>query len=263
MVIGFDASRAFEKTRTGTEEYSYQLLKSLAKIDHKNRFIVYVRPSSSVIATPRSGEAISYEKDRHVANAPRDDGYRWPNNFKFQVINWPRLWTQGGLALQTFKDKLDVLFVPAHTLPLIYRPGLKTVVTVHDLGSEYLPKTHQLKQRLYLGLMQKYQLKKATRLIAVSKATKIDLVKKLGIETKKINVVYEAYDKNLFKVVKSDQLRNVLKDYDIDPYRYFLFVGTVQPRKNLERVVKAFYSFLKLDQLKLAIVGKKGWLSDA
>jgi len=274
MVIGFDASRAFEKTRTGTEEYSYQLLKSLAKIDHKNRFIVYVRPSSSVIATPRSGEAISYEKDRHVANAPRDDGYRWPNNFKFQVINWPRLWTQGGLALQTFKDKLDVLFVPAHTLPLIYRPGLKTVVTVHDLGSEYLPKTHQLKQRLYLGLMQKYQLKKATRLIAVSKATKIDLVKKLGIKTKKINVVYEGYDKNLFQVVKSDQLQNVLKDYDIEPYRYFLFVGTVQPRKNLERLIRAF-NLLKLarsasldspnatlDQLKLAIVGKKGWLAD-
>ncbi len=122
--------------------------------------------------------------------------------------------------------------------------------------------------------MQKYQLKKATRLIAVSKATKIDLVKKLGIKTKKINVVYEGYDKNLFQVVKSDQLQNVLKDYDIEPYRYFLFVGTVQPRKNLERLIRAF-NLLKLarsasldspnatlDQLKLAIVGKKGWLAD-
>lgn len=281
MMIGFDASRAFIKERTGTEEYSFQLLKSLAKIDTKNRYIVYVRPSSSVIATPRSGEAIYYEKDRHVANTPRDDGYKWPKNFHFKEIKWSRLWTQGGLSVETFKDKLDVLFIPAHTLPLIRKPGLKTVVTVHDLGSQYLPKTHQLKQRLYLAVMQRHQLKGATKLIAVSKATKEDLVKKIGIKEEKISVVYEGYDQDLFKPISSDRLRNILRYYDIDPYRYFLFVGTVQPRKNLKRLIKAFTEYSsnkvrshhkKYDSFqgkfslrsnnKLVIVGKKGWLAD-
>lgn len=222
MVIGIDGSRAFTDRRTGTENYSYQLLKALAKIDRQNEYIVYLRTK---------GEALR----------------GWPKNFQFKVINWPCLWTQGGLALQTFKDKLDVLFVPAHTLPVIRNPGLKTVVTVHDLGSEYLPKMHQLKQRLYLSFMQKYQLKGATKIIAVSKATKEDLVKKVGIDAKKVEVVYEGYDKQLFKPVKKDIEK-----------KYFLFVGTVQPRKNLERIIKAV---AKLGE-KLIIVGAKGWLSD-
>lgn len=219
MIIGFDASRAFAQGRTGTENYSFQLLKNLAKIDRENKYVVYLRPGSS-------------------SNSGRS--YQWPGNFQFKIIPWPRLWTQGGLSLQTFKDRLDVLFVPAHTLPVIRKPGLKTVVTVHDLGSEYLPKMHQVKQRVYLGFMQRYQLQAATRIIAVSTATKEDLVKKVGIKPEKVSVVYEGYDKELFKPVKNDVLVNSLTHYNLKPKTYYLFVGTVQPRKNLERLIKAY-----------------------
>lgn len=221
MTIGFDGSRAFLGERSGTENYSFQLLSHLAKIDQKNNYIVYVRSLSSFV-------------------------FRLPPNFQIKVISWVRLWTQGGLAWQTFKDKLDVLFVPAHTLPIIRKPGLKTVVTVHDLGSEYLPKMHQLKQRLYLSFMQRIQLRGATKLIAVSKATKEDLVKKIGIEPEKISVVYEGYNKELFR------------PYTLDPSPYFLFVGTVQPRKNLERVIRA----VSYTNAQLVIAGQKGWMSD-
>lgn len=229
MVIGFDGSRAFSKNRTGTENYSYQLLMHLSRIDKKNSYIVYVRPE---IDLPQ----------------------KWPSNFTFKRINWPRLWTQVGLALSTFTDNLDVFFVPAHTLPIIRKPGLKTVVTVHDLGSEYLPSMHQLKQRLYLSYMQKHQLKSATKLIAVSKATKEDLVKRIGIDPSKVEVVYEGFDKNLFIPTKNDRLVNSLMPY-------FLFVGTVQPRKNLERLIIAFSQLMTKD-LRLIIVGQRGWLSD-
>lgn len=220
MVIGFDGSRAFIAKRTGTEEYSFQLLKALAKIDYKNKYIVYLRPLSVITD--------------------------WPSNFIFKTVKWPRLWTQGGLAIQTFKDPLDVLFVPAHTLPIIRRVGLKTVVTVHDLGSEYLPQLHQFKQQLYLKYVTRYQLNSATKLIAVSKATKEDLIKKAGINPEKISVVYEGYDKKLFKPATSDR------------GEYFLFVGTVQPRKNIGRLIAAFSKVSN----KLVIVGSKGWLSD-
>lgn len=258
MVIGFDGSRAFTDKRTGTENYSFQLLKNLAKIDKKNKYIVYLRTQDLALQG-------------------------WPKNFQFKIINWPRLWTQGGLALQTFKDKLDVLFVPSHTLPLIKRPGLKTVVTVHDLGSEYLPGMHQLKQRLYLSLMQRYQLKTASKIIAVSKATKEDLVKRIGLDQKKIEVVYEGYDNSLYKSVKNDLLISTLKYYELLTNNYYLFVGTVQPRKNLERVILAYSQAIndyrltinekdKKKNLKsliinhkspdLVIAGSKGWLSD-
>lgn len=215
MVIGFDGSRAFIGDKTGTENYSYQLLKSLAKIDRENDYKVYIRPGVSV-------------------------GENWPKNFKFLILNFPFLWTQGGLALQTFKDKLDVLFVPAHTLPIIRKPGLKTVVTVHDLGSEYLPSMHQFKQRLYLGVMQKYQLNTANYIISVSNATKEDLIKRININPQKITVIYEGFDKNLFQPVKNDTLVNSLKQYGLTPQNYFVFVGTVQPRKNIERLIAVY-----------------------
>jgi len=213
----------------------------------------------------------------------------WPSNFKFITIPYPRLWTQVGLAKQTFKDThLDVLFVPSHTLPLIKRPGLKTVVTVHDLGAEFLPKTHQLKQRAYLKLMTDYQLKSATHIIAVSKATKEDLVKKINIDPKKIDVIYEGYDKKAFKPLKTDQFKDTLKSYDIESNNYFLFIGTIQPRKNLTRLIEAYSQFImgggkrgapsstrsaarmsdgavsRQDPLipKLVLAGGKGWLSD-
>ncbi len=225
MVIGFDGSRSFLKEKTGTENYSYQLLKALLKIDQKNKYVVYVR----------SG-ALFKEIEHH--------------NVQIKIINWSRLWTQGGLALQTFKDQLDVLFIPAHTIPIIKKPGLKTVVTVHDLGSEYLPGMHQLKQRLYLSLMQRVQLKSATKIIAVSQATKKDLVNRIRLNPKKIEVIYEGYDREKFK----GQNSKVKSKVD----NYFLFVGTVQPRKNLERIIAA------VNQLgeKLLIVGGKGWMSD-
>ncbi len=265
MVIGFDGSRAFSKDKTGTENYSYQLLLNLSKIDQSNQYIVYLRPGTKI--------------------------QNFPNNFQFKTINFHRLWTQVGLAYQTFKDKLDILFVPAHTLPLIRKPGLKTIMTVHDLGAEYLPAMHQLKQTLYLDFITRFQLKTATKLIAVSKATKADLVKKLGIDSSKVEVIYEGVDREVFQPIKNDQLINILNKFDIEKGKYFLFVGTIQPRKNLVRLVEAFRNLIRGPvalyprpmsslnaagtrrgtparatphqfDLRLVLVGQKGWLSD-
>lgn len=289
MLIGFDGSRAFVKNRTGTENYSYQLLVNLAKIDKENNYIIYLRPGNEQVLS--YGNKIEGE---------------WPDNFQFKVLApegracyFKFFWTQFWLALQTFKDPLDILFTPAHTLPLVRKPGLKTVMTVHDLGAEYLPGMHQLKQRLYLGFITKFQLKTATKLIAVSYATKEDLIKKVGVDKNKIEVIYEGLVQNAECRVQSSELKNnetdiqvdLKKQFDIDHGRYFLFVGTVQPRKNLARLIEAFGGLLRgpggrqphstsssktagvpvgpsslsplaTPELKLVIVGGKGWLSD-
>lgn len=252
MTIGIDGSRAFIKGRTGTENYSYQLLRHLSYIDIENQYLIYIKKSQ-----------ISKFKSQN-----------FPANFKYQVIGLSRLWTQIGLAFRTFIDPIDVLFVPSHTLPLLRRPGLKTVITVHDLGAEYLPVLHQLKQVLYLKLMTHYQLKTANKIISVSKATKKDLMKRIGIADKKISVIYEGVDKAVFKKMPKDIVNDIVKKYDIVREKYFLFVGTIQPRKNLERLIKAFAKFLEglegreeregLDNsFKLVLVGGKGWKSDS
>lgn len=237
MIVGVDGSRAFINQKTGTENYAYQILTHLAKIDTDNNYLVYIRPGQKI---------------------PKQ---LWPSNFKFKILNFKFMWTQAGLALQTFKDNLDVLFIPSHTLPLIRRPNLKTVITVHDLGAEYLPQTHQLKQRIYLKLMTNYQLQSATHIIAVSHSTKNDLVKLVGLPKDKISVIYEGYNDKLFKPIPYDTLNTILKYYNLEPKTYHLFLGTIQPRKNLERLIRAYAKFLK-DPTFLVLVGSKGWLSD-
>lgn len=276
MVIGFDASRAFVEGRTGTENYSFQLLKALAKIDTENRYLIYIKENSKF----------------EIGNTKS-----WPENFKFQIINFKFLWTQIGLAFRTWIDPLDLLFISSHTLPVLKKPGLKTVLTVHDLGAEYLPSAHQLKQVIYLNLMTHYQLKSATKLIAVSEATKKDIVNRVGIAEKKIEVIYEGVDKKVFKPMSKDAVNNIVKTFDLEREKYFLFVGTIQPRKNLERLITAFSKFLSrrdsaneqesrdknyvlrvkknlkreslntnplilIPKFKLVLVGQKGWKSE-
>lgn len=271
MTIGIDGSRAFIQGRTGTENYSFQLIRNLSLIDLENRYLIYITSSQLSVVSRQT----------------------WPENFEFRVIGLPRLWTQVGLAFRTFIDSIDVLFIPSHTLPLIRRPGVKTVITVHDLGAEYLPAFHQLKQVLYLKLMTHYQLKTASKIIAVSEATKKDLIKKVGISGKKIDVVYEGVDKSVFSSQSSAERlmykNRILMHYGLKKNRYFLFVGTVQPRKNLERLIRAFSAFLTVEDkqslmlrirkwkigvdggrskiagsalYKLVIVGGKGWKSE-
>ncbi len=259
MVIGIDGSEAFVKNKTGVENYAFQILKNLSKIDQKNGYLIYLDPRSNQV----EGE--------------------WPANFKFKFLSWPIMWTQLGLAFQTYTDRLDLLSIPGHTLPILKNPFLKSVVTIHDLGAEYLGSMHQLKQRLYLGLMTKLQIRFATKIIAVSEATKKDLVNKVGIKPSKIEVIYEALIP--IKKEKSDVKVNILIENDLAKGNYFLFVGTIQPRKNLVRVIKSFTTLchpessegyknsielypsaspqdVMFDNLKLVLVGKKGWLSD-
>ena len=254
MVIGFDGSRAFIEKKTGTENYSYQLLHNLSLIDQKNTYIVYLRPRV---------QGTGYSLPAGKA------GVQFPKNFHFVTIPYSRLWTQVGLAKQTFIDKLDVLFIPAHTLPIIRKPGLRTVVTVHDLGAEYLPTTHQLKQRLYLKHMTAHQLKTATHLIAVSQATKQDLISKVKIPAGNISVVYEGYNNRLYSKRSDPEVNKITAAYGLAPNAYFLFVGTIQPRKNLARLIQAYAEFIKTLHPtpytlhpKLALAGSKGWLSD-
>lgn len=237
MIIGFDGSKAFKLNKTGVENYSYQLLYHLSKIDHNNTYLVYLDPRVNQISQ------------------------NWPENFQFKTLNWPIMWTQLGLAWQTYLDSLDLLFITAHTLPLLKNPFLKSLITVHDLGAEYLGSLHQIKQRLYLGLMTRIQLKFASKIIAVSQATKKDLELKVGIESKKIEVVYEGVNDQ----AKSESKININKQFDIQKGKYFLFVGTIQPRKNLERVIEAYIRVYgtRLDPPKLVLAGEKGWLSES
>ncbi len=245
MRIGIDASRAFGEQRTGTENYSYQMIRHiLALPEAKNdEFVLYVRtpPAPSLIKEGARGGGVQVE----VKQIPQ----------KF-------LWTQIGLAARTWLDSLDVLWVPAHTLPVLRKPGLKTVVTIHGIEYEWLPAFENVLQRWYLPLSTKYAVAQADRIIAVSEFTKKQLVARLGAEANKIEVVWEGVSPFAFghpplNLRGGTKGGDILKKYDLQSKKYLLFIGTVQPRKNLVRLIEAFSRLP--GELKLVIAGKPGW----
>ncbi|MDP4030850.1 MAG: glycosyltransferase family 1 protein [Candidatus Beckwithbacteria bacterium] len=226
MIIGIDASRALIKDKTGTENYSAELIEALLQLPEAGRhqFRLYTREN----------------------------------------IRWPRLWTQGGLAWELLQRPPDVLFIPAHTLPLIRRPNLKTVVTIHGLEYEYLPQYYRFPQKLYLNQSTEYAVKHADRLIAVSAWTKAQLVERLGADKHKITVIHEGVGSRIVKAktqqFKSDYQRQIRYKYNL-PKNFLLFVGTIQPRKNLVRLIEAFARLIS-EKLNLVIAGKLGWMYD-
>lgn len=235
MHIGIDASRIALTERTGTENYTYNLIEAIKRVDKENRYTLYFNKLPQYFEINQT-------------------------NISTKYIPLPRLWTQVRLALECLVNPPDVLFVPAHTLPVIRWPKLRTVVTVHDLGSEFLEAHHQFPQRLYLNWSTLFSVRSASQIIAVSKSTKSDLVSKLRVDAKKINVVYEGIDRSYFFPRSETEINRVKGVYGINK-PYFLFVGTVQPRKNIERLIEAF-SLLKTNKINLVIAGKPGWLYD-
>ncbi len=233
MVIGYDGSRAFVEEATGTENYSLNLLLALAKIDRKNKYRVYLRSGSKF----RVNSSQTEQDQNPVATVNREPetvdqssvnselitkNFNWPSNFEFVEVGPSRLWTQVGLALETWRNPPDVLFIGAHTLPILStlaRPRLarlrrmKTVVTIHDLGVEYLPRYHQFPQRLYLDLVSRYAAAASDAIIAVSVATRADLIKRYGVDTKKIFVTYEGVDQAFFRPKSKREVQNVKIKY--------------------------------------------------
>lgn len=174
-----------------------------------------------------------------------------------RVIPFQRVWTHLRFAAALWQDKPDVTFVPAHTLPFVF-PG-RAVATVHDLGFKYFPQAHPTSQRLYLDWTTRYSANRANIILADSQATADDLQKYYGTSPTKIRVVYPGIDQPIV-----GDIEVVRQKYNL-PERYFLFIGTLQPRKNIARLCP---SLLTLAQAKskrsyrTCACRWQGWLYD-
>jgi glycosyltransferase involved in cell wall biosynthesis len=166
------------------------------------------------------------------------------------------------LAWELRQHPPDVLFVPAHVLPL-YCP-VPAVVTVHDLGYRHYPEAHRPFDRWYLDWTTRRHTRVARHLIADSEATKQDLVDFYRADPGQISVVYLGRDESLAPVTEPDIIARTKATYNIEG-DYLLYLGTLHPRKNLVRLVEAFHRALgsiRDEQLKLVIAGRRGWLYD-
>jgi glycosyltransferase involved in cell wall biosynthesis len=239
MRIGIDASRAEVARRTGTELYALRLIQALLALDADHRFRLYLR------RTP--GRALWQELAAEAGDrvTPR-------------IIPFPRLWTHVRLGWELARQPPDVLFVPAHVLPLWTRPP--AVVTVHDLGYLYFPEAHPPGQRRYLHWSTRHSARLARIVIADSEVSKRDLVTHYGVAPEKVVVAYPGFDEGLAPVTDEVAIRRVMGRYGLAG-RYLLHLGTLQPRKNLGRLVEAFAG-LEDQAVQLVLAGKRGWLYD-
>ncbi len=235
MHVGIDASRIATDERSGTENYTLRLVESISAVDRKNRYTLYLNK------LPRFFE-ITHK------------------NISTKHIPLTYLLTQARLALECLIKPPEILFVPAHTIPIIRRPNLKTVVTVHDLGAEFLEAYHKFPQKIYLNWSTEYIARHASHIIAVSNSTKKDLISTLKVPSKRISVVHEGVDHDFFYPRDPQEIRKVRLKYGLDS-KYLLFVGTIQPRKNIIKLIQA-YAKLQDRKVDLVLVGKPGWLYD-
>ncbi len=145
------------------------------------------------------------------------------------------------------------LLMPLHSIP--------TVLTVHDLIYELFPAYHKGLNYAYLSRAMPLYCERATAIIAVSQATKRDLVKLYGVDPAKVTVVYEAAATH-FQPPAPARIDTVRRTYDL-PERYLIHVGTIEPRKNLMRLLDAFHLLRqKIPTLHLILAGARGWLDD-
>lgn len=270
MTIGIDASRANRKLKTGTEWYAFHIIKNLIELDRANNYLLYldVDPSPDLAAAVASYTNVKLKK------------LNWP---------WPYFWTLGRLSLEMLFNKPDVLFVPAHSLPLV-RPR-KTVTTIHDIAfirerdlykKKYVQVDSGGAKRLlnffvrfltrgrysshsldYLLWSTVYALKKAKAIIAVSEFTKSEILDVYPKRyEKKIKVVHNAYDKQIYRVIDDEKQKNqVLDKYNLTS-PFFLYVGRLEKKKNTPALVEAFALFKEAypeSEMKLLMIGNAGF----
>lgn len=221
MKIGIDIQTTLGQ-KTGFGYYVENLVRELKLIDQKNSYSL-MAPAS--------------EKD---FSAP-------------QRLFWDQ-WTLPKLAL---RNKVDLIHQPAFSVPINFPQPV--VVTVHDLIAVRFGADIPFWSRQYFGRLMPFSYRYADHIIAASEHTKQDIIDLLNIPKEKISVIYLGLDYQLTKPVVRQEIDRVKNKFHIKD-NYLLYIGTLNPRKNLIFLVNVFAKIAsQLPNLSLVIVGKKGW----
>jgi glycosyltransferase involved in cell wall biosynthesis len=225
----------------GNESYAVNLVEALAQIDRANDYTLFVT----------TGEA--FERFHQ----------RWPN-FKVQTTlpHTPLIRIPLTLSAELRKHPVDVLHVQFTAPPFCPCP---VVVSIHDLSFEHLPHTFNRRSRTQLRLTVRHSARRAERILTLSEHTRRDVIETYGIDANRIEAIPLAAPAHFGPVSDERELQRVRHTYGIKG-DYILSVGSIQPRKNLVRLVKAYAQLkgrIAEEKLpKLVLVGKRAWLYD-
>ncbi|NIV39588.1 MAG: glycosyltransferase, partial [Anaerolineae bacterium] len=220
----------------GVHQYIYHLLRHLGQADDGMRYTVLLGegtlPSDVALTALQS---------------------RWPTSRAAVRVLWEQLVQPWALRWM----RADLVHGPAFAGPLL--GSCPVVVTIHDLSFIRFPKLFRPASRSYLAVLTRLSARRARRLIAVSAHTARESTRLLGVPLERIDVVYHGVDPAFHPRPVHEVL--ALRERRGLPERFVLFVGTLEPRKNLVRLVEAF-SRIRDGRVGLVLVGGRGWLYD-
>jgi glycosyltransferase involved in cell wall biosynthesis len=240
--IGLSAhllSRQASYRSAGIHSYILNLIRRLPAVDAHLRFTVF-------------------------AGHKRGNSFAASNRLHWQISRWPTenpwvrvLWEQGVQPWTAHRAGLQLLHALAFVSPLV--AGVPTVVTVHDLSFLRFPERFRPANRLYLSTMTRLSCRRARRIIAVSQATADECTQLLGVPPQKIDVIPHGVDHKRFCPQSAERVMRFRREKDL-PDRFVLFLGTLEPRKNLTMLIEAFARTDAVRRgVKLVIAGGKGW----
>ena len=242
MKIAIDAADLCDERIDGTRIYIKNVLDHLGGVGEKDSFFIYLK-----------GEI---NKELDFKKFPNYSPKRSSAYF---------FWTQLKLSSELRRDNPQVLWMPLQTIPFFMDKKIKTVVTIHDLAFKFFPDHFPPKDRFLLSLFTRKAIEGATKIIAVSENTKKDIQEQFGVKEEKIKVIYHGYNKQLFNPTRAkdrSEITAVKNKYRITG-DYILYTGAIQPRKNLNVLIKAFEDLkgnATHKDKKLVIAGAKAWM---
>ena len=234
MRIAIDFS-PLAKTRTGIGTYTLNFLRALTKIDRINEYFL-------------------------LAHRDFDPGFELPANF---VKPTPRAeyshstpWLILKLPRELRRLKIDIFHGTNFLIPPL--TGCKTVDTIYDLSTLVMPGQHKFLHTLSHKMFLRNSLRRADRLIAISEFTKREIVRLFPQYEGKISVALGAVSPGFVPIDDNVLLENVRSKHHL-PERFILFVGTLEPRKNISGLLRAYSSIRAQIPHRLVVVGGRGW----
>lgn len=239
MRIGIDAT-ALPPQPVGAGNYIIQLIRALVALDGEDELVIFVQDMGrSLIDIPGSRQV------EWVILADRNPGTRliWEQTFFPQLIR---------------RSRVDLMHALHYTRPI--KLPCSSVVTFHDMTFFLYPQLHTLSKRLFFPIAIRASARKADALIAVSESTRQDAIRLLNIPANKISTTQLGVDPSFRPITDRTEKRKIVEKYDL-PEKFILYVGLVEPRKNLPLLIRAYKKLVDNGvKHNLVLVGRYGWM---
>jgi glycosyltransferase involved in cell wall biosynthesis len=231
---------------TGVGNYTYQIARSLKAVDHKNQYSFFYGYYSKELLAPGKKQGALLHLKESVLRIPL------LRTAARNLKDWVNLFRTG---------KFDLYFEP-NFIPLSI-PAKRIVATVADFSFAHFPEWHSKEKIQYFQKHFWKKIKRADRIIFISDFIKQEAIQLFGFPPEKLSRIYLGFNQEVFRIYPREDLVSIKNRYSL-PENFILFVGSIEPRKNLRNLILAY---LELDEslrkeFKLVLVGFKGWKNE-